>query len=288
VRVAKVSKAVLVLLHSRSVCLSLVFAAWPGHSSCRFCPLNTNPTIFILLPNRRVASEEHLIMNTGDSIESKDPVESRNPVDSADLIDKQFTDGFNHVHDLFLADRLQECEEAAFALLKEEAIPRYHKMRTLILLGTIVGDWDEANRYHIAAEGMWRIVRRYHPVGDDEGVEKAIAELRELLDELDAALRDDEPSEYDFINAVEDAVEKHDADMEDIAEEDDADVEDARAEMDHLDFKDAAAIPSLNTQAPADEPQSPAKKVCISAWLTCTFFSFSNSAAAQKPQASHG
>ena len=114
-------------------------------------------------------------------------------------------------------------------------------MKTLILPGTIVDDWEEANRY-------------------DEQVDKTIAELREALDDLDAALRDDEPSEHDFINTVEHVVEEH------------ADVEDACAEMDDLELDDAPALPSINVQAPTDKPQSRAKKVCISTWLPCTLF----------------
>jgi hypothetical protein len=46
--------------------------------------------------------------------------------------------------------------------------------------------------YHAAAEGT---VRRYHPVGADEGVERALAELRELLDDLNDALMGDEEDE---------------------------------------------------------------------------------------------
>ena len=37
-----------------------------------------------------------------------------------DSIDKKFTDGFNDVRDLLLANRLEECEAAAFALLAEK------------------------------------------------------------------------------------------------------------------------------------------------------------------------
>jgi hypothetical protein len=141
-------------------------------------------------------------------------------MNTPDAIDQHFTDGFNHAHDLFLADRLEECEAAAFALLREETIPRYHKMRTLILLGTIVGDWNEAHRYHVAAEAMWRYVRRYHPVGADEGVERAIAELRELLDDLNDALMGDEEEDDmpDFV--LDDTADEEEEEEEDSGGED--------------------------------------------------------------------
>jgi predicted hydrolase (HD superfamily) len=148
-------------------------------------------------------------------------------VNNGDAIDQRFTDAFNHANDLFLADRLVECEAATFALLREETIPRYHRMRALILLGTIVGDWEEAKRYHVAAEAMWRNVRRYHPEGANEEVEKHIAELRELLDDLDVALRDDAPSEYGLTITVKDGDEEHDSELED-AEEEDADIDTVR------------------------------------------------------------
>ena len=45
------------------------------------------------------------------------------------------------------------------------AIPRYHRMRTLLLLGSTVGDWDEAHEYWENAETLGRIVRRWRPAG---------------------------------------------------------------------------------------------------------------------------
>jgi hypothetical protein len=68
--------------------------------------------------------------------------------------------------------------------------------------------------YHVAAEAMWRYVRRYHPVGADEGVERAIAELRELLDDLNDALmgdEEDETLESGLANTVEDGDEEQSA-----------------------------------------------------------------------------
>ena len=158
---------------------------------------------------------------------------------SEDLIDKQFTDRFNELHDLFTADRLDECEKGAFALLADPAIPRYHRMKTLILLGTIVGDWHEANQYHGGAEAIWRIVRRHHPVGSNKQADACLAELRESLDDLDVALRDEEASEYEFLDTVEEAIEKHDAD-----------VEDARAGMDDLELDNTPAVLLPNKVGP--------------------------------------
>ena len=64
---------------------------------------------------------------------------------SRDIMDKKFTDGFNDVQNLFLANRLEECEAVSFVLLTEETTPRYHRMKALILLGTVVGDVGNGN-----------------------------------------------------------------------------------------------------------------------------------------------
>jgi hypothetical protein len=77
---------------------------------------------------------------------------------TADAIDKAFTNGFNEAAELYDADRLVECEKMARELLAKPYIPRYHSMKTQILLGSIVGDWYEACDFRIAAETMWRIV----------------------------------------------------------------------------------------------------------------------------------
>ncbi|KAH6639701.1 hypothetical protein C7974DRAFT_422221 [Boeremia exigua] len=175
---------------------------------------------------------------------------------SRDIIDKKFIDGFNEALDLFNADRLVECESALFALLNEETMPRYHRMKVLILLGTIVGDWEEASRYHVAADAMWHIARSLQPEGADEEAEKHFAELRESLDELDAVLKDDAPSEYRDDTAYED---DSVSTVEDDEEEHDAGVEDIHAEMNDLKLDNTPALPSVNSQAPMNELHSSAK-----------------------------
>ena len=56
-------------------------------------------------------------------------------------IDRAFTDAFNEVNQLYRDDKLGECIEKARSLLRESALPRYHRMRTLVLLGSTLEDW---------------------------------------------------------------------------------------------------------------------------------------------------
>lgn len=55
------------------------------------------------------------------------------------LIDKQFTEALNKAYELYEGDHLEECQQAAINLLEDDAILRYHHIKTLILLATILG-----------------------------------------------------------------------------------------------------------------------------------------------------
>ena len=129
-------------------------------------------------------------------------------------------------------------------------------MKSLILLGLISGDWDDVNECFVQAEALWRIVRRWHPEGDDERVDSAMKEIRESLKDLDASLRDEDPFEYDRLEAFTVAVAEHDAG-----------VEEARAAMQNMDVDDemgisASANEPLKSEEIAEQaPASQAKKV---------------------------
>ncbi|KAK5129009.1 hypothetical protein LTR85_000342 [Meristemomyces frigidus] len=116
-----------------------------------------------------------------------------------DSIDRTFADGFNEAHSLYQEDRLDECIEKARAILASSAIPRYRRIKTLVLLGSTLGDWKEANDCCVEANTLWRIVRRWHPVGHDAKIDEAMEEESESVAELREALDGDEdkPPEYD-------------------------------------------------------------------------------------------
>jgi tetratricopeptide (TPR) repeat protein len=126
------------------------------------------------------------------------------------IIDKAFTDAYNECAELYDNDELEKCIEKAQALLDYGAAPRYHRMKTWILLGNCLGDWDEAHDSYVEAETMWRIVRRWHRAGEDAKVDAAMEELRVSLEELKETLAKDKPA-YDDDEEVANRMAEHDA-----------------------------------------------------------------------------
>lgn len=57
-----------------------------------------------------------------------------------DIINRQFFDAYSEAVALYNADRLDECVDKAREMLSDASIPRYHRMRTLVLLGSTLGD----------------------------------------------------------------------------------------------------------------------------------------------------
>ncbi|KAF2133565.1 hypothetical protein P153DRAFT_363735 [Dothidotthia symphoricarpi CBS 119687] len=125
-------------------------------------------------------------------------------------IDKRFTEGFNEANDHYRDDRLEECVAKARELLNDPAIPRYYRMRTLVLLGSTLGEWGEANDCRLEAEAMWRIVRRWHPLGEDVEVDRLMAIIRESLDDLDRALREEDLLDSHYEDEEQEAVDSVD------------------------------------------------------------------------------
>lgn len=112
-------------------------------------------------------------------------------MDNGRIIDEAFTAAFNEANELYRNDRLEECAAKCRELLDDSAAPKYHRMKTLILLGSILSDWDDADDCRLAAENLWSIVRRRHPEGADSTVDGIMAEIRESLDDMYTALEKD-------------------------------------------------------------------------------------------------
>jgi hypothetical protein len=93
------------------------------------------------------------------------------------IIDEQFTKALNAAYNLYHDDRLQECQKAASDLLGDDAIPRYHRMKVLILLASILGDWEDANECRVDAWALYNLVRRWHPVGNNLTADEALDEI---------------------------------------------------------------------------------------------------------------
>jgi hypothetical protein len=112
------------------------------------------------------------------------------------IIDEQFTKALNAAYTLYHDDRLQECQKAALDLLEDDVMPRYHRMKVLLLLASILGDWKEANQCRVDAWALYNLVRRWHPVGNNLTADESLEEILVQLREVDCALEEDAPEEW--------------------------------------------------------------------------------------------
>jgi hypothetical protein len=202
-------------------------------------------------------------------------------MDSGSIIDRAFTDGLNEAGDLYNNDRLDECIDKTRALLADRAIPRYHRMKALILLASTLGDWEEANDCHVEAETMWRVVRRWHPEGEDLELDAYMKDLRESLDEVGAVLEQTEPEDYDFENVVNDNVMAHEEHVKDVTASMrslDMAEQSAASSGDEMDIEAPADVPAIDIDTPAEgagetdatTQQHQADKVCSNLYCIST------------------
>lgn len=116
----------------------------------------------------------------------------------SDAINRRFTKEYNRLQNVYAtadeddADALNACIRGAKALLEDFAIPRFHRIKTLLLLTSVVPDVHEARTYHWEAEALWRVVRAYEPKGANVLVEEGLEQIRESIEELRSALEHEE------------------------------------------------------------------------------------------------
>lgn len=135
-----------------------------------------------------------------------------------DAIDLAFNERYNEAHQCYGNHELDRCIEKCQELLEDPTNPRFHRMKTLVLLGSTLGEWYEANGCHVKADILLSIVRRWHPEGEDAGVGEAMQECRAEISELKAALKQDYRDEFDAEEEVEAGVVDHDAKVEEKGE----------------------------------------------------------------------
>ncbi|KAH7068464.1 hypothetical protein FB567DRAFT_615196 [Paraphoma chrysanthemicola] len=100
------------------------------------------------------------------------------------LIGKDYTKAINELVDLYNTDQLDECLSEAQKLLEDPTLPRYHRIKNLILLANMVETWTEADYLRTQAEDLYRLGRRWHPIGED------------TAGRLNEALKDEQPEGY--------------------------------------------------------------------------------------------
>jgi hypothetical protein len=150
------------------------------------------------------------------------------------IIDRQFTRQLRAAFRLYDADLLAECEISTRELLNDGDIPRWHRMKALIMLGSIAEDAAEAADCYRTADSLWWMVRRKTPTLDDgkvdRSVDRSLNEIRSELDGLEEALGirpdvDMEWTEEDDLTAAIAADEEAAAETDDEMELDTADTD---------------------------------------------------------------
>ena len=107
-----------------------------------------------------------------------------------EIIERQFTRQLRAAFRLYDADLLDECETSTRELLNDGDIPRWHRMKALILLASIAEDEDEAKSCYLKAESLWE------DQADADGEECAAAEAHDDDDPMDV---EDEATALDFV-----------------------------------------------------------------------------------------
>ncbi|KAK1019881.1 hypothetical protein LTR54_000525 [Friedmanniomyces endolithicus] len=82
---------------------------------------------------------------------------------------------------LYDKDELAKCVDQAQDLLDDSGLPRFFRIKLLVLMAACIGDfWEEAEILK-EADRVWHHVRRYHRRGDTE-VDECLEELRGMID----------------------------------------------------------------------------------------------------------
>ncbi|KAH7383790.1 hypothetical protein BKA66DRAFT_529178 [Pyrenochaeta sp. MPI-SDFR-AT-0127] len=126
----------------------------------------------------------------------------------------QYTERTNEAAKFYWEDGLEECVALAQELLDDPDMPRYYRIKALVLLGATVDDVVEANDYSINAEALWRLEKRWHIEDEDENVDLVMAELGNELDELRSTLQEGIREKFNF-DEEEDSISAHDDEVAD-------------------------------------------------------------------------
>ncbi|KAI4788017.1 hypothetical protein E4T44_13550, partial [Aureobasidium sp. EXF-8845] len=117
---------------------------------------------------------------------------------------------------------LATCE----TLLTDTELPRYYRIKTLILLASANKEWRQKEDLRLRAEHTWSESRKLHPKGQNETTDSVLAELRGLLDTFKTEQLDTTPSNYeDELSAalaeteIEDLADIADGEIETLADE---------------------------------------------------------------------
>ena len=71
-----------------------------------------------------------------------------------DRTDQEYTKAINDLIKLYDEDRLDKCAQGAEELLEDYGMPRYHRMKLLVLLANTYADWEPAEPLVVRAEAL--------------------------------------------------------------------------------------------------------------------------------------
>ncbi|KAK6437045.1 hypothetical protein LTR95_006757 [Oleoguttula sp. CCFEE 5521] len=105
-------------------------------------------------------------------------------------------DKYNTLLDLFESDKLDECLEGTEKLLQENHLPRYHYIKALLLLASLIPDVEEAWAKQSEAKLLWHLLRQSNPAGEDLKTDEAMQELWEEIEEGTRELEEELGKKY--------------------------------------------------------------------------------------------
>ena len=112
-------------------------------------------------------------------------------MENEDQVMQFFGRAYNKVLELYNDDdKEEECIAAAQNLLEDPDLPRYHRIKTLVLLGSAFNEWDETETCRLEAERLWEQARRHYSHIDNPDASRALAKLRVDLDSVGKMQRD--------------------------------------------------------------------------------------------------
>ncbi|THW77323.1 hypothetical protein D6D19_02328 [Aureobasidium pullulans] len=112
-------------------------------------------------------------------------------------------------------------------LLTDTELPRYYRIKTLVLLASASKQWRQKEDLRLRAEHTWSESRTLHPIGQNNTTDSVLSELRDLLNTLKTsqALTAPSSSYEDELSAalaeteIEDLADIADGEMEGLADE---------------------------------------------------------------------
>jgi hypothetical protein len=97
---------------------------------------------------------------------------------------KSWNTAYNACLQLYEDDKLEKCIAVVQRHLEDDSMPLYHRMLFELILGGSIGSWWEAGDHFRRCEGIWQNTYAHHQNDADELVQDSLADIRQLLDNM--------------------------------------------------------------------------------------------------------